>query len=129
MNRKIIALALCLSISGPMLGGCSFLGKVVTASTGTVSDVAPDTMLAAKKGLIAAHDTHEAAALALTLAANSGVVHGANAVTAKKWLDDSEAYLSAADDLVALGDAPGIEAKISAANTLSAKVQGLIGTK
>lgn len=126
MRKIVMALAFA-GVFG--VSGCGTLSTVLTASTTTVTAVAPDAMMAAKKGLTAAHDAHAAAALALTVAAQTGWLHGQDALTAKKWLDDSEAYLSAADDLVALGDAPGIEAKIGAANALVAKVQALVGTK
>lgn len=110
--------------------GCSAFGQVVSIlkPSGTIASVAPAAMNAAKKGLTAAHLTHEAAADALTIAANAGLLHGTNAATAKKWLDDSEVYLKAADKLVALGDAPGIEAKIGAANALVAQIQKAVGT-
>lgn len=123
MRKSILAL---IAIT-PLLGACPAATTAVTATTGSVSDVAPDAMMAAKKGLIAAHSTHEAAAIGLRIAAQSGVLHGTDAAKAKDILDQSEAYLTAADNLVALGDAQGIEAKISLANTLSAQVQALIG--
>jgi hypothetical protein len=86
-------------------------------------------MLAAKKSLIAAHALHEAAADALLAAANANVCKGQCAVTAKQYLDQSAAGLAAADNLVALGDAQGIEAKIAGATALISQVQTLIGSK
>lgn len=109
------------------LSACSTLQALGAASTGTIASVAPDAVNAAKKALTAAHDLHMAAAEALTAAANAKVCTATCAVSAKAYLDQSEAYLVAADKLVALGDAPGIEAKVSAATTLVAQVQSLLG--
>ncbi len=119
---KHLALALCLTLTLP---GCTAL----QVANGTVTDVAPQAMLAAKKALIAAHSLHEAAADALTIAATTNLCKGTCAVQAKGYLDQSEAYLVAADKLVALGDAPGIEAKISGATALLSQVEALTGKK
>lgn len=119
---KHAVIALCLLTALP---GCAAL----RAANGTVTDVAPTAMLAAKKALIAGHSLHEAAADALTAAATSNLCISTCAIQAKAYLDQSEAYLLAADHLVALGDAPGIEAKISGATALISQVQSLIGKK
>lgn len=121
--KYLLIAALCL----PLIGGCT--AQTQTAITGTVTQAAPQTMLAAKKSLIAAHGLHEAAADALTAAANANLCKGQCAVDAKRYLDQSEAALIAADNLVALGDAQGIEAKISGATALISQVQQLIGSK
>lgn len=120
MKRIVLAFALCM----PLLGGCD---KFQTAATGTVTQVAPDTMLAAKKSLIAAHALHEAAADMATAAANANLCKGQCAVDAKLYLNQSAEALSAADDLVKLGDAPGINAKVVGAVALINKVQALTG--
>jgi len=125
MKRPILALVLCL----PLLGGCQGLTTTGTAANGTVTQVAPQAMLAAKKSLIAAHALHEGAADALTAAANANLCKGTCASQAKTYLDQSEAGLRAADNLVALGDAPGIEAKIAGATSLISQVQTLLGAK
>lgn len=122
MKQIALAFALCL----PLLGGC---GQAQVAATGTVTQAAPQTMLAAKKSLIAAHALHEAAADALTAAANANICKGACASDAKRYLDQSENALKAADSLVALGDAQGIELKISGAIALISQTQALIGRK
>lgn len=126
MNRTFAA-HLVLSLF--LLSGCSSLGALGAASTGTLASVAPDTVNTAKKALIAAHDLHRVTADFLTIAANSNLCHASCAIQAKLYLDQSEAYLVAADKLVALGDAPGIEAKISGASALIAQVNSLIGKK
>ena len=101
-------------------------GPVGTAAVGTVSQVAPDAMAAAKKALIAAHGLHEATADSLAAAANANICKGACATQAKDYLDKSEAALKAADSAVALGDAPGINAKIAGATALISQVNSLI---
>lgn len=107
------------------LSGCAAATTVGQAVTGSVASVAPDAVNSAKKALTAAHALHEASADVLTAAAKSGVCHATCAVAAKAYLDQSEAYLVAADKLVALGDAPGIEAKISASTALISQIQNL----
>lgn len=123
--KAAIAL-ISLSLTFMPLPACTELGQ---AATGSVSQVAPDALNSAKKALIAAHGLHEATADALTAAANANLCHAQCAVDAKKYLDESAAYLSAADNLVKLGDAQGIEAKISQATALVAQVQSLLGAK
>lgn len=124
MNRLIPALICLLA-----LPGCSSLQALGQASTGTIASVAPDEFNAAKRSLTAAHDLHASTARFLTIAANSNLCTRTCAVTAKDYLDRSEAALKAADALIALGDAPGINAKITTASLLLANVQALIGKK
>lgn len=112
-----------------LLSGCSSLGALGAISTGSVASFSPDSVNVAKKALIAAHDLHRVTADFLTIAANSNLCHASCATQAKLYLDQSEAYLVAADKLVALGDASGIEAKISSVTALIAQVQSLIGHK
>lgn len=126
---KRIAPAFCLTV---LLTGCAqfqALTTIGTAANGTVTQVAPQAMLAAKKALIAAHGMHEAAADALIAIASTDLCKGACAIQAKGYLDQSEALLTAADGLAALGDAPGIEAKISGATALISQVQSIVGKK
>ena len=120
MQLQVFVLAAAILISTP---SCGPLG---TAVTGTVTQAAPDAMAAAKKGLIAAHGLHEAAADGLAAAANANICKAQCAVQAKAYLDQSEALLKAADNLVALGDAPGINAKIAGASALISQVNGLL---
>lgn len=108
------------------LSGCSALGALGAASTGTIASVAPDSANTAKRALTAAHDLHRATADFLVIAAQTNLCHAACATKAKGFLDQSEAYLVAGDKLVALGDAPGIEAKITAATALISQVQSLV---
>lgn len=107
--------------------GCSSLGTVTQAATGTISSVAPAEVNAAKKALTAAHQLHATTANFLTIAAQTNICHATCASQAKNYLDQSEAALKAADGLVALGDAPGIEAKITAATALISQVDALVG--
>ena len=112
-----------------LLPGCASLQALGAASTGTIASVAPDEFNAAKRSLTAAHDLHASTARFLTIAANSNLCTSACAVTAKGYLDRSEAALKAADALIAVSDAPGINAKITTASLLLANVNALIGKK
>lgn len=100
--------------------------NLTAATTGSVATVAPQAVLTAKKALLAAHGLHEATAEALTVAANSNLCHAQCAIDAKRYLDQSAAYLSAADNLVALGDVAGVEGKIAGATALISQVNGLL---
>jgi hypothetical protein len=122
MKQHLLAIALLLP-----LAGCP--GTQGIDPNAPISQTAPATMLAAKKSLIAAHGLHEAAADALTAAANAKLCVAQCAITAKAYLDQSEAALQAADSLVALGDAQGIETKIAGATSLISQIQTLIGKK
>lgn len=125
MKSAVFALALGLII----LPACSQLNAVGAATTGSVSSVAPDAVNTAKKALTAAHDLHRATADFLTIAATTNLCHSVCASQAKVYLDQSEAALVAADKLVVLGDAVGVEAKITAATALISDVQALVGKK
>jgi len=130
MRRTFLApviLAASLALSG--CGSLGALGALGAATSGTIASVAPDTVNVAKKALTAAHDLHRGTADFLVIAAQTNLCHASCATQAKLYLDQSEAALVAADKLVALGDAPGIEAKITAATTLISQVQSLIGRK
>lgn len=107
------------------LSGCAAASTVGQAITGSVATVAPGAMQSAEKALTAAHALHEASADVLTAAAKSGVCHATCAITAKAYLDQSETILIAADSLVKLGDAVGIEAKIASATALISQIQNL----
>lgn len=124
MKLAIIPFLAVLSLSG-----CTAVEALGSATTGTITQAIPDTMNDTKKALTAAHALHKTTADFLVVAATTNLCHATCASTAKGYLDQSEAYLVAADKLVALGDAPGIEAKISAATLLISQVQGLVGQK
>ncbi len=112
--------------------GLAFLPACTPATqalTGSVSQVAPDAVNAAKKALTAAHDLHRGAAIFLTIAAQSNLCHATCAVQAKTYLDQSEAALVAGDTAIKLGDAVGVEAKITAATTLISQAEALVGKK
>jgi hypothetical protein len=122
---KRIAAVLALSLF--VLPACSSLGAVGTATTGTISQTAPDTINTAKRVLTAAHEAHRTVADFLVIAATSNLCHATCAATAKIYLDQSYAALQAADAAAALSDAPGVEAKIATATDLIAKVNALVG--
>lgn len=112
-----------------LLPACTQLSTVLGATSGSVSSVAPDAMNSAKKALTAAHELHRATADFLVIAAQTNLCHATCASQAKTYLDQSEAVLVAADKAVVLGDAVGVEAKITAASALIANVQNLVGKK
>lgn len=112
-----------------LLPACTQLEAMRAATSGTISSVAPDSVNTAKRLLTAAHEAHRVTADFLADAANSNLCHRTCAVTAKKYLDQSEAALKAADTAIALGDAPGVEAKIATATALISQINGLMGKK
>lgn len=99
------------------LGACGTLGIGGTT----------DAMNTAKKGLTAAHLAHDAAAVAMSAAANSGACRGTCALQAKDYLDKSETYLVTADQAVAIGNATTVESEVAAANSFISQAQTLLG--
>ncbi len=126
---KPVQHALLLSLILLALPACSSLGATGAALTGTISQVAPDSVNTAKRLLTAAHEAHRVTADFLTIAANTNLCHAVCASTAKQYLDQSEAALKAADTAIALGDAPGVEAKITTATQLIGQINALVGKK
>ncbi len=120
MNLKISRLAFIGLLAIPM-GACS--SAPLSAPVGSF---APEAMATAQKALIAAHGLHTASAETLTLAANSNLCKGQCASQAKVYLDQSFAYLTAADAAVALGDAASVQAKIQASIALVYQIHALI---
>jgi hypothetical protein len=102
------------------LSGCA----QIDALTGTTT--ATSTLADAEKILAATHLAHAAAADGLTVAATSGAIKGADATKAKGLLDQSEAYLSVADNAATLGDAASIQSSTATATALVAQVNALI---
>lgn len=123
--KRIFAVAVIALLSLP---ACSTFQTASQAATGTISSVAPAAVNKAKQTLTAMHDVHASTARLLIVVANTDLCHATCASTAQKYLDQSEDYLVAADKLAALGDAPGITAKIAAAQALIGKVNSLIGS-
>lgn len=104
MNFRVLYLVPAL-----VLGGCGLLNNI----TQTPQQV-----------LISAHQTHDALARELDLAATSGLLHGSAAATASHYLSESETYLVQADGYLAAGNS--ITALISLANSDMAKAKPLI---
>lgn len=127
LHRLAISLALAFSLT--LAPGCSSIAQInaVAGPTGTIASVAPEVMNKAKQALTAAHNIHKSTAVFLTIAADSNLCTGKCASQAKIYLVTSHEALIAADRLVALGDAPGINAKIVAATALLASAQALVG--
>lgn len=99
-------------LAGAMaLGGCGTLNFMQTP----------------EQTLTAAHQTHDALAKALDLAAVNHWIKGDAAATASHYLSESETYLVQADDALALGQS--ITGLLDQANADIAKAQPLVPTK
>lgn len=133
--RHLLRIGL-LSAALTLLGACSTITDGLTAigiggGTSAAASAAPAAVTAtiqvAEKALTSIHLVHKAAADFATIAAKNGWVHGQDALTVKGYLDQSETYLEAGDAALAVGNAPGVMAKISAAQDLLAKVHAITG--
>lgn len=125
----VLTLSACAEVDAAyteLIGGASTVETVGTLVHATPEQVQA-AMDAAKKGLTAAHQAHRAVADAARVAAETGVLHGQNAATAKDLLFKSEAILEAADKAVDLADAEGIDNQLAAANALIGQVWALVG--
>lgn len=89
------------------LAACSTPGQVV----GT------DTLVAAEKSLTLAHLAYDGVGMSLKTAAESGVLRGSNAATARCWYDRAGDALNAADTADIALNASNIMAAISQAQT------------
>jgi len=114
MKRFVTALAVSLALALPM-GGCGTLGLGSTAQT------SQDLLNGAKKASTAAHQFHGTVADLLTTAAQTGVLHGSAAATAKEYLDQSEGYLTKADGYIAQADAANAMLQVIAGNNTTAQ--------
>jgi hypothetical protein len=101
-----------------MLAACM---AVAVAGCGTLSTQTP------KQALTAAHQTHDALAKELDLAATSGWIKGNAAAAAAQVLAESETTLTKADDALEAGQS--IDALLALANADIAKVQPLVPEK
>lgn len=126
MTSRLAYPLIALLILTPV-SACAQLQKLGTAASGTVTQVAPDTVASVKRALTAAHDLHRGIADFLTIAATTNLCHATCASQAQKWLDQSETALTDADKLLALGDTPGVEAKITLATSLIGQIESQIG--
>jgi len=119
--RKLIAIAAALSIT---LTGCTFFRTVVAGQS--VAQAAPQTIAQAEKGLVLAHLAYNGLGTALIAAANSGVLHGATAATAKADFDAAGNALKLADDADNAANVSGIVGQVSAAEDLIVQAKALI---
>jgi len=95
-------------------------GALALAGCGTLGSLGQTP----KQTLTAAHQTHDALAKELDLAATSGWIKGDAAATASHYLSESETYLVQADDALALGQS--ISGLLDQANADIAKAQPLV---
>lgn len=96
-------------------------GALALSACGTLTTQTPE------QTLTAAHQTHDALAKALDLAAVNHWIKGDAAATASHYLSESETYLVQADDALALGQS--ITGLLDQANADIAKAQPLVPTK
>jgi len=122
-----LSISIALAFSLTLAPSCTSLAQF--NPTAPISAAAPEVMNKAKQALTAAHNIHKSTAVFLQIAAESDLCTGKCAETAKIYLVTSHEALIAADKLVALGDAPGINAKITAASALISQAQALVGKK
>ena len=112
-------LHICAAIAAALaLAACASTGGSNTDPVATALD-------AAKKAVTAGHLGHQAAADVADAGARSGLLKGADAASAKSWLDQSETDLGAADAAIAAGDAVTATAQAAAATALISKVEAL----
>ena len=109
MRKLILVLAL-------LLGACA---------SPSLEQAAPQTVADAEKALAVAHLSYQAAGISLQQAAQSGLLHGADATTAKTLYDRAGAILDAADQADALANAQGVFAAVADATALIAQIGAL----
>jgi len=116
---RIITLTLIAALAtATPLGGCSSLAGTTAAATTTLGD--------AEKGLTLAHLAYQGIGIALENAARSGVLHGADAASAKALYDKAGTALATADAADALANAQGVADAVADANALIGQIHALI---
>lgn len=117
--------ALAVALVALPLAGCSTIQGLFNGST---AQNAQTVLNDAKKADTAAHQFHGTVADLLTAAANSGVLHGAAAATAKQYLDTSEGYLVKADGYIDQADGANAMLQIIAGQNATAQAAATITT-
>jgi len=118
MKRAILVLALC----APLMAGtgCSVLqGQSPAQAAGQVS-------IDAEKALTIAHLAYNALGTQLIAAANSGVLHGADAAKAKSLYDQAGDALKLADSADKAANQTNLVNAVLQANGLIAQAQTLL---
>ncbi len=119
MRHLILAGAIALS-----LGGCSTVLPLLEGQS--LAQQAPQSIADAEKALAVAHLAYQGIGISLQQAAASGLLHGADAATAKTLFDKAGAILDTADQADALANAQGVFAAVSSASALIAQIDALI---
>lgn len=112
------------AVAAATLGACSSLPLAGPAQT-SMPAIQP-AIQDAEKALTIAHLAYQGIGLSLKSAAESGVLHGADAATAKALYDKAGALLDAADQADALANAQGVFDAVTQASALIAQVDALI---
>lgn len=108
---KSIILAFAITIGA--IQGCAPVAKFIGGDS--VAEVAPVTIVVAEKSLTIAHLAYDGLGISLKAAAESGVLRGTNAATAKCWYDLAGDKLIAADAADKALNASGVMAAIGEA--------------
>lgn len=124
--RLMTLLAICAFGITPLTACAGTTAQQIGSIAGATPTQVTSALNAAKKGLTAAHLGHEALADAYSALAGAGIVADPLKSQIRSFIDKSETALVAGDKLVALGDASGIEAQISTANSLVSQGQALV---
>lgn len=109
-HKTLVVIAVCAA-----LGGCAQMQGVFGNSTAQ-QDV--------EKSLTVAHLAHKGLADELKYAADTGLLHGQNAVTARTYLDKSEVLLQQADSAFAAGQS--ISSQLNEATALMSQAAPLV---
>lgn len=109
------------------LGGCDTIKAVVAG--GSVAGSAPVTMLTAEKSLTIAHLAYNGIGTSLKNAADTGVLKGANAATAKVWYDKAGDALLVADKSDDAANANGIMAAVTLAEEAIGQASAIANPK
>lgn len=120
--RHLAVLALSLA-----LGGCDTIKSVITG--GSVADASPVTIVTAEKSLTIAHYAYDGIGATLGNLADTNVLRGANAATAKAWFDKAGDALIVADKADNALNAKGIMDAIAQAEDAIAQANAIIHPK
>jgi len=118
---KSLALA---SVVATSLGGCQTVASLLTGQS--VAQVAPTTIADAEKALTIAHLAYQALGETLKSGADSGILHGPNAATAKSYYDKAGDYLDVADKADAAANAQGIFSAVASAESFITQAKALV---
>lgn len=124
MKLRIAFLAFALAAP---LGGCTTFGALVGGAS--VAQTAPTVTMTVEKGLTISNLALQGAGTLLISGAQSGVLHGANAASAKALYDKADDALSAAKAADEAANAQGVADAVTKADDFLAQVNALAAPK